>query len=124
VSKNKGKNGFMLLEAILSIVIISVCLTFMVQSLLTNFRAGFLFKETTRALMAMENNLGLVYATSASDDLLNTRPLANPYHQFTVLTRAETVSNHLKKIDLRLNSPEARTQRHLDVSTFIYFNET
>ena len=54
---NKARAGFMLLEAILSVVIVSICLTFIAQSLLTNFRTGVRFQETIRSLLVMENRL-------------------------------------------------------------------
>jgi len=53
----------MLLEAILTVVIASICLTFIVQSLLTNFRTGVRFQEEVKSLMAAEDRSGLLYAT-------------------------------------------------------------
>ena len=62
------KRGFMLLEAVLTVVIVSICLTFLVQSLLTNFRTGVGFQEGIKSIMAMENRLGVLYATNASEE--------------------------------------------------------
>ena len=68
---NKNISGFMLLEAILTVVIVSISLTFITQSLLTNFRTGVRFQETVRSLIVMENRLGLLYATNGSEDQLD-----------------------------------------------------
>jgi len=112
----------MLLEAILTVVIVSICLTFIAQSLLTNFRTGLRFQEMTRSLIVMENRLGLLYATNASDDQLDTypNPLDKPYDKFTVTARTETVNDHLKNVELLLNWPVGPIQHHLDVTTIIY----
>ena len=117
----------MLLEAILSVVIVSICLTFIAQSLLTNFRTGVRFQETVRSLVVMENWLGLLYATSASEDMLDPAPmpLERPYDKFTVSAQASTMNDHLKKVGLKLNWPAGKTPGHLDVTTIIYIpNET
>lgn len=112
----------MLLEAILSVVIASICLTFIAQSLLTNFRTGVRFQETVRSLIAIENRLGLVYATKASDDLLDSsaQSLEKPYDQFTASAQADTINDHLKKVGLKLNWLVGQAQNHFDVTTIIY----
>jgi len=112
----------MLLEAILSVVIVSICLTFIAQSLLTNFRTGVRFQETVRSLIIMENRLGLLYATNASPDLLSTypQPLEAPYDKFTVSTSTQAISAHLKNIELKLNWPAGKTQGQLNITTVIY----
>ena len=117
----------MLLEAILTVVIVSICLTFIAQSLLTNFRAGVRFQETTRSLIVMENRLGLLFATKASEDQIDPypHPLDKPYDKFTVSGRADTINDHLKNVALKLNWPSGRVQGRLDVTTIIYYpNET
>jgi type II secretory pathway pseudopilin PulG len=119
---NKANGGFMLLEAILTIVIVSICLTFIAQSLLTNFRAGVHFQETVRSLMATQNKLGLLLATNASDDQVGSslQALEKPYDQFTASASTETLNDHLKNVDLKINWPLGQSQGHLDVRTIIY----
>ena len=112
----------MLLEAILSIVIVSICLTYIAQSLLTNFRTGVRFQETIRALIVMENRLGLLYVTNASDDLMDTSPQAldKPFDKFKVSAKTDIINDHLKKVGLQLSWPVGQLQGHLDVTTIIY----
>ena len=119
---NLFKAGFMLLEAILTVVIVSICLTFIVQALLTNFRTGVRFQETVRSFVVMENRLGLLFATKASEDQLNPspQPLKKPYDKFSVSAHTDTINDHLKKVGLKLNWPTGRTQGVLDVTTIIY----
>ena len=112
----------MLLEAVLTVVIVSICLTFIAQSLLTNFRTGVRFQETIRSFLVMENRLGLLYATKASEDQLDasSQSLDKPYEKFTVSAQADTINDHLKKVGLKLNWPVGMTQGHLDITTVIY----
>ncbi|MBF0503697.1 MAG: hypothetical protein HQL14_01215 [Candidatus Omnitrophica bacterium] len=116
-----NKNGFMLLEAILTVVIVSVCLTFIVQALLTNFRTGMRFQETVRSFLIMENKLGLLYATHASEDQLNLnhQSLEEPYDKFTVSTRTDNINDHLKQVTLILNWPAGQKPGSWDLTTVI-----
>jgi type II secretory pathway pseudopilin PulG len=119
---NKARAGFMLLEAILAIVIVSICLTLIAQSLLSNFRTGLRFQEMVRSMVVMENRLGLLYVTSASDEDFdpNPQPLDKPYDKFVSSTQKNAINDHLKNIDLRLNWPAGHAQGQLDVTTIIY----
>ena len=112
----------MLLEAILSVVIVSICLTFIAQSLLANFRTGVRFQEMIRSLIVMENRLGLLYATTASEEDLdsNPQPLDKPYDKFTVSAQTDTINDHLKKVGLKLNWPAGKIQGQLEMTTIIY----
>lgn len=92
----------MLLEAILTVVIVSICLTYIAQSLLTNFRTGVRFQEMTRSLILMENRLGPLYAANASED------------------ETQTINDHLKEVVLKLSWPGGKSHYHLDVTTMIY----
>lgn len=119
--KNK-REGFVLMEAVLSVVIVSICLTFIAQSLLTNFRTGVRFQEAVRSLIAMENRLGLLYVTDAPEDQLSAsaQTLEKPFDKFTVSSQSDMINNHLKKIVLKLNWPTGATQGHLNATTIIY----
>ncbi len=117
----------MLLEAILAIAIVSVSLTLIAQGLLTNYRTGMRFQEMVRALNAMDNRLGLLYATQGSDDLLEAfpQPLESPYDKFTVSAKTGPINDHLKNVTLTLNWPMGNSQGQLELETIIYYpNET
>jgi len=118
----KNRCGFMLLEAILAIIIVSICLTYVAQSLLTNFRTGLRFQETARSLMVMENRLGILYATNGSSDVLEpfAQSLKVPYESFSVSARTDAINQNLKKITLSAFWPRGRKPGELDVATMIY----
>lgn len=122
MNKNKQKSGFLLIEAILSVVIVSICLTFIAQSLLTNFRTGMRFQETIRSMIVMENRLGILFATNGSEDSIESAPqsLEKPYDKFTVSARTDTINEHLKKVGLILNWPGVPKPNQLDVTTILY----
>lgn len=119
---NKNTAGFVLLEAILTVVIVSICLTFIVQALLTNFQTGVRFQETVRSFLVMENRLGVLYATNASADQLVSTPqnVDEPYDKFTSSIRMDNINDHLKLLDLTINWPGGRRQGQLDVTTILY----
>ncbi len=112
--------GFMLLEAILTVVIVSISLTFIMQSLLTNFRTGLRFQEAVRSLMVMENRLGMLYATNASRDFLTPAALEKPYEQFTGSARRQVINPVLARVDLTLEWPSGKRRGSLTTSTVIY----
>ncbi len=118
----KNKNGFMLLEAVLTIVIVSIVLTFIVESLWTNYRTGLRFQETVRALLAMENQLGLLWASSGAPDQLESaaRPMDKPYELMTTSAQTSRVNAHLKKVDLTLQWPAGSGANRMAVSSILY----
>jgi len=119
---NKSNKGFILLEAVLSVVIVSICLTFIAQALLTNFRSGIRFQEMSRALIIMENNLSLLYATNDSSEDFDSYPktLEKPYDKFKLSTATSTINTNLKNVNLVLYWPAGKKQGQLDLATIIY----
>ena len=119
IKAKKGKTGFILVEAIAAVAVVSICLTLIAQALLANFRAGIRFQERVRFLLAMENKLGLLWASNGPAEQLplNPQPLEGPYDQLTIAAKTHAVNDHLKQVELTLYG---RKQRGLYVATFIY----
>jgi hypothetical protein len=46
--------------------------------------------------------------------------LEKPYDKFTVSAGTDTINDHLKNIELKLNWPAGQNQGHLEVTTVIY----
>ncbi|MBF0510790.1 MAG: hypothetical protein HQL13_00505 [Candidatus Omnitrophica bacterium] len=118
----KNKTGFMLLEALLSVVIVSVSLTLIAESLLTNLKTTERFQEMTTAFMGLENRLGLLYATNASPEDFNQYPkdLGKPFGSMTSLSRTENINDNLKTVDLEINWPSGKHKAGLDITTMVY----
>ena len=111
----------MLLEAVLTIVVVSICLSFLVGALATNFRTGVRFQEAVRSLMVMKNRLGLLYVTEASQEDMGQQSLEEPYGQFAVTTtKTKTLNEHLKNVVLKLDWPSGNAQGHLEVTTIVH----
>jgi prepilin-type N-terminal cleavage/methylation domain-containing protein len=117
-----SKQGFVLIEALAAIVIVSICLTLIAQSLLSNFRTGVRFQEGVKTLLAMKNRLGLLYVTTGSADQFLSAPkaLESPYERYSIRTKMENLDKHLKHIDLILSWPVSSKERRLEASTIIY----
>ena len=114
--------GFILVEAITAVVVVSICLTFIAQALLTNFRAGERFREGVRSLLAMENRMGLLCASNGSADQMLSVPkaLEEPYGTFTISAKTDSINEHLKQVQLTLGWRQAKGQHSLDAATIIY----
>ena len=119
---NKSNSGFILLEAVLTVVIVSICLTFIAQALLTNFRTGMRFQETVRALIVMENELGALYAMQWPIDQLdnNAQSLGKPYDKFSFSAEKQNVEDHLRMVHLKLRWPLPKPNRYFELITFMY----
>ena len=119
--KHNTRSGFILLEAILTVVIVSICLTFIAQAILSNFRTGVRFQETVRSLLVMKNKLGLLYAANApsEESVPGPQKLEKPYDAFTLSADVDTQNEHLKKVKLILDLPQGVKHRQLDVTTMI-----
>lgn len=112
----------MLLEVILTVVIFSICMAFIIQSLWINFRVGVRFSLCVRSLIAMENRLGILYATQGSSELLSATPQAldKPYDQFKISTDSRPINDHLRWVYLTLHGPAGHHQRPWEMATIIY----
>ncbi len=117
-----NKHGFILVEAIAAVVVVSVCLTLIAQTLLTNFNAGTRFQENTRALLAMENRVGLLYASNGAADQMLSGPqlLEEPYKRLSVNAQTTDITDNLKMVALTIDWPGLRRRHNLDVITVIY----
>lgn len=71
-----NKKGFVLIEALAAVVIVSICLTLIIESFWTNTRISGRFAERTRALIEMENRLGALLALRSVNDRM---PKVHPF---------------------------------------------
>ena len=117
-----NSKSFVLVEAVTAVVVVSVCLTLIAQTLLTNFRTGARFQESVRSLLAMENEMGLLYASNGAADQMpsNAQPLEDPYGQMTLTAQTADINEHLKQVQLTINWPGGRRQNNFNATTIIY----
>jgi type II secretory pathway pseudopilin PulG len=121
---NKLKRGFILIEAIAAVILVSICLTLIAQALLVNSRSSARFQDGVRSLMAMENKIGLLYATNgAADQMTPTlRLLEEPYKGMAIRIQTSKINDHLKKMELALQWLQGTGHRSLSATTIIYSN--
>ena len=117
-----NRSGFILVEAIAAVVVMSVCLTLLAQSLLTNSRTGARFQESVRQMLVMENRIGLLYASNGSADQLSPAPhtLPAPYSKYTVSARTKDLDLPLERVDLTVTAVHAKRNIDFNVTAFVY----
>ena len=108
-------------EAIAAVVVVSVSLTLIAQSLLTNFHAGTRFEESVAALLALENQMGLLYVTNGSDELFVAgQALEAPYEKFSLRGEKKDLSEHLKEARLALHWHNRKKEYRMEATTLLY----
>lgn len=118
---NKHK-GFVLLEAVAAVVVASICLTLIAQSLLTNLRAGVRFQNAAAALLAMENSMGVVFAGGVPADQ-GPQPMEKPYAGFSIDASTAEINERLKTVELRISPADAARRRGLAAATIVYASD-
>ena len=119
-----NKKGFVLVEAITAVVIVGIGLTLIAQSLLANSHSSLRFQESARMVLAMENRLGFLYASTsdAQDIASNASALSEPYAPMTEELKVNSRSEHLKEAVLTLNWPHTKGQHGFDAATIIFLS--
>lgn len=112
--------GFVLIEAVASVVIVSICLLWIVQALLTNMRAGARFQERTQSLFAAQNHLGAAYASHGFSGLMASDPQAldTPYEGLSARAAENAVDDKLTRVVFTFTNTKGKTV--LNVSTLIF----
>ncbi len=115
------QGGFILIEAAAAVVVVSVSLTLITQSLMANTRTGLRFQETVRSLFVMENVLGMTLAVNGAGDSINSQPssLNEPYQQMTAQAFTRSITDGIKQVDLTVTLNKKKGQQSINASTYI-----
>ncbi len=101
----------MLLESILSVIIISIVLSFMLQSMFVNFHTNLRFGQMTKSLLVMENSLADLYLLGNLEKNNDT---------LGVGVQTNIINEHLKKVQLQFNTTPNDPKNNLNLTTIIY----
>ena len=112
-----NNKGFILIEAIAAVVVVSVSLTLIAQSLMANSRNGIRFQESARTLLAMENRLGLLYVSTQGDESAPSNTLEEPYDSIAETISTKPLGENLKQVALKLNIPTTKGYSGFDAAT-------
>jgi len=90
MSKHLNKKGLLLVEALLAIVILSISLTLIVQSMISSYRATMYQADFTRAVFLLENQISHVLLRDGltADERLEGQ-WEPPDHKFTYSVEAK-----------------------------------
>ena len=116
--------GALLLEALLVIVILAVCLTMIIESMVSGLRSAVLSRRYTQAALAADNALTRLSLGGDLDaGLIESGPCAAPFEDFgcEILSspRAEEEALLLEDLALKVAWPAGRTDRVITVSTIL-----
>ena len=117
--------GFILLEALVSIVIIAVSLTFILQSFTATYRAAALNADYTKALILLENQMSLVAQKGFIEaGLQQDTEYSEPFERFRYHLAATPSSSNVKgeindvKLDITFTSGVKNNQ--ISLITYLF----
>ena len=118
------KNGSVLLEALLSVVIMAVGLTAVMQSLTTSYKAALINKDYLQAIMLVENHLALVISGKDPEAVFNKHddPEADERFEYEQTEKPEAFSTDksLREIDLNVSWTTGHQKNQLLVTTLLF----
>ena len=118
-----NENGSLLVEALLSVVILSVSITLIIQSMASSLRATVYNGEYTNALFLMENKLfDIVRKEKLDARMIGERQFDAPFekYQYSLTTEpvTETEDSHISNINVGISWQTGRRDNHIEVDTF------
>ena len=127
LKKNK-KRGSVLIEALLSVVILSVSVTLIIQSMISSLKASKYCADYTIASILLEEKMfelrktGIVQSMGLSEDavVVNNKKYEYDYEITSLLSGDETDQENLNKIDLKVSWLSGSKRNNLKASTYIF----
>ena len=115
--------GSVLAEALMAVVIMSVSVTVIMQSLMNNLRYTQVHQDYSRALFLLEDKLEEAFCFKVADvfnpKLAVPEPLARFYYAMDMKDLIQEPWLGLKQLDLAVHWPSGTKDRSLDVRIFL-----
>ncbi|MDP2939563.1 MAG: type II secretion system protein [Candidatus Omnitrophota bacterium] len=124
-SKLKRERSFLLIEALLTIVILSTCLTFFVRSFLTSLQAGKVAVYYIEAGQLLESNFSLLESqVEIDDDLHLEENFKPPYESFKFKLNSQNLKEDgevgfLNQVAASVSWPAQKKDRSISVATYL-----
>jgi type II secretory pathway pseudopilin PulG len=112
-----NRKGMLLIEAIISVVIISISLTLIMQSFLGSYRSVSLQKDYTLALLFLQNQLASI---SFDPETVHETASKSPLEGLEYRGSLVQVKDRLKKAQLNVQWPRGNKIRKISVDTYVY----
>ncbi|MBF0490282.1 MAG: hypothetical protein HQL15_06630 [Candidatus Omnitrophica bacterium] len=109
--------GVILIEAIMAVVMMTIGVTILTQSLLSSYRSIYLQKSYTQALFLVESHLSKIL--SDGQDFPES-PSDRESLKFQYKEELKESGPSLKTADLTVQWPSGPKERQISVTTFVY----
>jgi len=122
----KNKRGSFLIEILLVVVILSVCLTLIVQSLLSNLRVMKYNKEYSQALLLLENQMSGMMMRGSVDGLEDQLEEWGERYQFEMEERgveSQGEESLVKEIKMGVLWHSGKADKEVSVVTYLLEDE-
>lgn len=119
--------GFMLAEAMISIAVVGICLSLIVESLYQSYKALVLNEQYAQALVLMNNTMGQVLHNDAIAAAIEANGSFDaPFEQFhfDVQTQSLPEQEAFQEVSVRVQWPSGSRERQMVFNTLLLRHET
>ena len=134
LKEKNNRKGSILLEALLSVVILSVSITLIIQSMTSSYRATVYNADYTTAFLLIENKLFEVIQKGYLEaGLREEKNFLSPYEKYKYLLSVNPYQssfantgedpadqNHLNRIDLKLSWSSGKRKNNILLKTLLF----
>ena len=115
-----SNQGILLIEALLTVLVMTVCLTVIMRSQISNLQGRALTTEYTQAMWAFENKMFMMFIAGSAEKTAADEGL--PEDRYAVTSTAEKGSggDHLEKVIVDVRWGDGQRSRTLSVETSIF----
>ena len=122
VASFKSRQGSILLEALLSVIILSVGITVIVQSMTGSLRASVFSSDYSQAMLLLDNKMvEYLEQSSIEANLSEENSFSEPFDRFKYLLKTEPLSDqpNLNKVHLEVNWKSQNIEKGLSLETYL-----
>ena len=122
-SKQFSTRASILLEALLSILVMAVGLTAIMQSLTTGYRAALINKDYLQAIFLAEDQMAMIVFEGMADAASSEKfPAPNERFEYDVAVGPSKVSDmdELQEVNFKISWLTGSQQNELPVTTFLF----
>ena len=109
----RGQRGSLLLEALLSVVILSVSIALIIQSMTSAMRASVYSKDATLAILKLDN---LLTEFKSGSSVQQEQSQDDPF----ILSSVESTEDHIKRLDASVRWKAGAKHQSILVSSYAY----
>lgn len=121
LQKFKNQKASLLIEALLTVVILSVSLTIIIQSLMSALRTASYTSEYTKAILLSQNKMFEVVSQNPGERSSQQGAFDNPYEDYAYSLGIEDEgSQGLKKVTLEVAWNQIAKRKGITIETYLF----